>query len=242
MSGKILFLAGLLLLSMHTAAALAAERWRVASVPLDMPLDDTEALDNQALEGLYQGDYGRDMPHNLGGYLGGNVKESGLRESPFDRINTKLKDGRNLELWFSSAEDGHKTFGVHLETPWIEKPTRDFKPALAEVQAAFGKPDLEFSPPESGNSQHVEVFVDRTMPKPRYDTVIARLPKAEGLSKKDANDFWRSDLRNWARLLGPDFRGAIVILGAKKNKLVNEDASLIDLMRARTVFNLDGIE
>ena len=35
-----------------------------------MPMDG--GLDNQALEGLYQGDYGTSMPHNVGGYLGQN--------------------------------------------------------------------------------------------------------------------------------------------------------------------------
>lgn len=243
MTRGIIILAALLML-VQTSAAAAAERWRIVSVPLDMPLDDSEALDNQALEGLYQGDYGRNMPHNFGGYLGGKVKESGLSESPFYRINTTLKDGRKLELWFSSAEDGHKIFGIHLENPWIEKPTKDFKQAIDEVQAAFGKPDLELAPglelapPNSGNFQRIQVFADRTMPRSRYDAVVARLPKADRISKKDADAFWRSDLRDWARILGPDFRGAVVILGVQQNKLIGQQTYLIDLIRALTVFNL----
>ena len=49
----------------HTGAAQAADRMRLASVPLDMPLSDEEALDGQALEGLYWGHYGKNMPYNL---------------------------------------------------------------------------------------------------------------------------------------------------------------------------------
>jgi hypothetical protein len=235
-------LLAVLFLLAHLPAASAAERWRLASVPLDMPLDAAEALDNQALEGLYQGDYGTNMPHNLGGYLGHNVKESGLDESPFYHIDTTLKDGRKLELWFSSESDGRKTFGIHFETPWSEKPTRDFKHALEEVRRAFGQPDLELVPFADRSTQRIQIFVDRTMPKARYDAVLARLPKAGNISKKDLDSFWRSDLRNWARILGPDFRGAIVILNDQNNKLTSEQAYLIDLNRARTVFNLDQIK
>jgi hypothetical protein len=61
----------LLLLS---RAAAAADRMRLVSVPLDVPLEDTEALDNQALEGLYQGDYGKSIKFNVGGYLPDHVK------------------------------------------------------------------------------------------------------------------------------------------------------------------------
>ena len=234
-------LTALLLLAQITIVA-AAERWRLASIPLDMPLDDTEALDNQALEGLYQGDYGTNMAHNLGGYLGGNVRESGLDESPFYHIDTTLKDGHKLQLWFSSESDGHKTFGIHFETPWNDKPKQDFKRAVDEVHSAFGKPDLELVPFAGRSTQRIHIFADRTMPKARYDAVLARLPKAGDISKKDLDSFWRSDLRNWARILGPDFRGAIVILNDQNNKLVSEQAYLIDLNRARTVFNLDQIK
>ena len=58
------------------------------------------------------------MPYNFGGYLGSNVLSSGLDESPFYHIDTVLKDGRTFTLWFSSAADGRKSFGIHLELPW----------------------------------------------------------------------------------------------------------------------------
>src|SRR5262249_35230953 len=122
-----------------------AEHWRLASIPLDMPMDD--GLDEQFLEGLYQGDYGTNLPQNFGGYLGKNVKSSGLTESPFWHIHTVLKDGRELELWFSNAEDGRRVFGIHLETPWAKRPTTDANRILSDAQTAYGKPDLEFGLP-----------------------------------------------------------------------------------------------
>ncbi len=231
-----LLLATAFVLLTNVMAAAAAERWRLASVPLDMPMDD--GLDDQALEGLYQGDYGTHMPHNFGGYLGGNVKSSGLSESPFWRINTVLKDGRLLELWFSSAEDGRKIFGVDLETPWVEKPTADVSRVLSEVQAAYGKADLDLRLPADKGGQQIQVFVDRTVPPERFTAVAARLPAADKMSPKDIDNFWRIDLRELARILGPGFRGVIVITGSDKGKLVSQQTMLIDLARARSVFNL----
>jgi hypothetical protein len=239
MKSKLILMVGLIALLPFARTAAAADRMRVASVPLDVPLADTEALDNQALEGLYQGDYGKNMKLNVGGYLPDNVKSSGLTDAPFKFITTVLKDGRTLQLWFSSAEDGRKTFGVSLETPYIEKPARDFGQALSEIKSVWGNPDLEFSPPEI-KTQQIDVFVDRTMPQERLTAVMARLPKVEQLAPKDRNDFWDTDLRDYARILGGRFRGAIIVANQQNGKLVAEKIMLIDLVRARTVFNLDA--
>ena len=218
--------------------ALAADRRRLASVPLDMPLSDQEALDNQFLEGLYQGDYGKSMPRNLGGYLGGNVKSSGLVSSPYRHIDTVLKDGRRLQLWFSSESDGRKIFGVRLDTPYIEKPTRDYNQAISEIQSAWGKPDLELSPADAKGVQQIEIFVDHTMSGDRLAAVMARLPGADKLPPKDVNDFWDSDLRDYGRILGSRFRGAIAVVNQQNGKLVGEELLLVDMVRAATVFNL----
>ena len=238
MKPKFLWIAILLILTIATAAN-AAEHWRIVSVPLDMPLDDQSALDDQALEGLYQGDYGKNMAHNYSGYIGTNLRSSGLNESPFYRINSTLKDGRDFELWFSSAADGRKTFGVRLNMPWLDEGYKPMTDALKDVETAFGKPDLEFSP-SGRTAQKVLVIADRTMPKDRYNAVVARMPKANQISSKDAESFWNSDLQEFARLLGPDFRGAIMFLNSdlKSDRLVSGTALLVDLARARTVFNL----
>ena len=225
------------------SVASAGEHWRIVSVPLDMPLSDESDLDGQALEGLYQGDYGKNMPHNFGGYIGPNLKSSGLNQTPFYHINSTLKDGRDFELWFSSADDGRKTFGVRLNIPYSDKRNQLVTDAIKEVETAFGKPDLEFSPPATA-TQKILVIADRTMEKARYDAVLARLPKAEQINPKDADSFWEADLDQLARILGPDFRGVIVICNADRasGRMVSGEAQLLDLKRARTVFNLGQIK
>jgi hypothetical protein len=236
--GKI-SLSALLLVSVLSGGGQAAERWRLVSIPLDMPLSDAQALDNQALEGLYQGDYGTHMPHNYGGYIGENLRSSVLNESPFYHIDTTLKDGRDFELWFSSAEDGRKVFGMRLNIPYSDTRSKLLKDAAAEVEAAFGKADLDLSPPDMP-TQRILVIADRTMPKDRYRTVLARLPKADKIGREALDSFWNAELAQFAALLGPDFRGVIVVLNAdpKSGKLVSGSAQLLDLARARTVFNL----
>lgn len=219
--------------------AWAADRLRLVSVPLDMPESDEQALDNQYLEGLYNGDYGKHMPPNYGGYLGDNVRSSGLEESPYYHIDTTLKDGRTLNLWFSSEKDGRKTFGVRTQTPYSEKPaTRSYDNAVKELEAAYGKPDLELTAP-SAPTQHIFVFADSTAPN--YQAVAAAIPKAGQIAPKDVDEFWHCDLRTLARILGPDFRGAIAIFNNDKGKLTSESVELLDLSRARTVFNLDNL-
>src|SRR5262249_45629170 len=154
--------------------------------------------------------------------------------SPFWHIDTALKDGRALQLWFSTAEDGRKIFGIRLETPWADKPGREADRVLADVQSAYGKPDLELGSPSGKSGQRIQIFVDRTMAEQRYAAVKARLPAADKLSPADVDSFWKDDLRTWARILGADFRGAIVITGVENGKLTSQQAELIDLARART--------
>jgi len=230
----------ILLILILSASANAADHWRLVSIPLDMPMDDQFALDGQALEGLYQGDYGTKMPHNYGGYIGPNLKSSGLNESPFYHIDSTLKDNRTFELWFSTMEDGRKVFGVRLTIPYSDKRKELVSEAIKEVEAAYGKPDLELSP-TSMTTQKIIVIADRTLPKEKYDSMVSRLPKAGEIGQKDADSFWNADLRQWTRMLGPEFRGVILVLNAdaKTGKLVSGTVQLIDLERARTVFNLE---
>ena len=52
----------------HSTLAFAADRLRLVSVSRDIAESDQNALDNQYLDGLYQGDYGgTHMSHNFGG-------------------------------------------------------------------------------------------------------------------------------------------------------------------------------
>jgi hypothetical protein len=237
---KPLLVTAIALLALANAASAADTKMRLVSIPLGMPESSDFALDNQFLEGLYNGDYGKNMPHNFGGYLGGNVKSSGLEESPFYHIDTTLKDGRTRELWFSSKNDGRKVFGVQMQMPYSDKPpTKSYASARKELETAYGQPDLELSPPTYAG-QHVTIFVDRNAPN--YQALLSSLPKANQVSGKDADAFWHIDLQTLARILGPNFQGAIVIQTEQKGKLTGETAELVDLVRARTVFNLEDVK
>lgn len=236
---RALALAAVLIVARSTFA-LAADRLRLVSVPLDMPKSTDDALDNQYLEGLYNGDYDTHITHNFGGYLARNVKSSGLQESPFYHIDTTLKDGRTIELWFSSEQDGRATFGIKMSMPWSDKPpTRAYDAAVKELEAAYGKPDLEFTG-STVTTQHIFVFADSSAPN--YQAIAAALPKANQMAPKGADEFWHCDLRTIARILGPDFRGTIAIFNNQNGKLCAEDVELLDLHRARTVFNLDNLK
>ena len=216
----------------------AADRWRILGVPLDMPESDEVALDGQFLEGIYQGDYGTRMPHNYGGYIHGHLKDSLLPELPFYHINSTMRDDRQLELWFSAKEDGRKTFGVEYHQTLEGKAgSKDPATAIKQAEAAFGKPDRTITSP-AVPGQTILLFVDSSLPKDKRDAIVARLPNSQQMAKDDIGKFSRTDLRERARILGPDFRGAIITLYGFKGKVTGIDAELLDLQRARTVFNL----
>jgi hypothetical protein len=70
------------------------------NVPLDMPLD--EPLDGEFLEGIYQEK------------LGDVLRDSVLIDAPIPHIESHFTDNRELQLWFSSAEDGKRVFWARL--------------------------------------------------------------------------------------------------------------------------------
>lgn len=232
-----LLLVNLVVLQLLAGVAAAGGRWRILGVPLDMPEED--ALDGQYLEGIYEGDYGMNMANDYGGYIAGHLKDSLLRELPFHHINSTMKDGRQLELWFSTKADGRKVFGVELHE-FFEDKARSKTPAAAigEVQAAFGKPDRVIES-AAMPGQTILLFTDSNLPKQKRDEVIARLPQAQQMPKEELEQFSRTDLRERASILGPEFRGALVTIYSFKGKVSGIDAELLDLERARTVFNLE---
>lgn len=213
-----------------------SDRWRIASIPLDIPLDSQSALNGQALEGLYQGVYGAKMPHNFGGYIGKSLRSSVLIESPFYHIQSSLQDERKLELWFSSAEDGRRIFGVRLTLPYSKRRKATLEDTIAELRTAFGPPDLTLKSSALA-AQAVLVIADRTVPPERYQAIVARVPEAAATS---IDALWNVELRRYAEILGSEFRGIVATLSSESgsNRLASGSALLLDLKRAGTVFNL----
>jgi hypothetical protein len=231
-----LVLANVIALQLLAGVTAAGARWRILGIPLDMPIE--EELDGQYLEGLYQGDYGTHLQNNYGGYIAGHLKDSLLRELPFYHMNSTMKDGRQLELWFSTNADGRKIFGVELHEVFEGKRARDPAAATRDAEAAFGKPDRVIASP-AVPGQTILLFVDPGLPKEKRDAVIARLPQGRQMPQEDVDKFSRTDLRERVRILGPDFRGAVVTFYGFKGKVTGSDVELLDLQRARTVFNLE---
>src|SRR5208282_6636365 len=157
-----LVLAIVIALQLLAGVAAAGSRWRILGVPLDMPVEDD--LDGQYLEGIYEGDYGTHMANNYGGYIAGHLQESLLRELPFYHMNSTLKDGRQLELWFSTKADGRKIFGVELHEIFEGKKAKDPAAATKDAEAAFGKPDRVIASP-AVPGQTILLFVDPNLPK-----------------------------------------------------------------------------
>src|SRR4029453_7359125 len=120
MKGLILGIAALLA---ATQLAYAEEpRQRVMNVPLDMPLDDS--LDGEFLEGIYQ-----EKLHTL-------LRDSGLFNAPVPHIESHFTDNRELQLWFSSAEDGRRVFWARLSQSLEGKELRP-QDALTNVDATL---------------------------------------------------------------------------------------------------------
>ena len=204
--------------------ALAEEpRQRVMNVPLDMPLDDP--LDGEFLEGIYQ-----EKLHDI-------LQDSVLIEAPIPHIESHFTENRALELWFSSQEDGRRVFWARLSHSFEGK---DVKPesALANFEASFGTPDKIAEVKGELGSYWILLKLDPRLPEARRATILKQLDASFNPTPDQVGDFGLTDLRSRARLLTPDFRGAVFFLTAFKGKVGSMQTDLIDMVRAQTVLNL----
>ncbi|WP_374655274.1 hypothetical protein [Dongia sp.] len=226
-----------LMMTMGAAAAqeppIQASAWRINNIPLDMPLE--AEFNGEFLEGIYQ--------EKLADRLIGSV----LNEWPSYHIATTLKIGKltaqdaqegaeldpvheRMEIYFSSRADGRRAFWIRSRKP-MDAPADAAGTAetLAMIEANFGKPTRIVTRRERPGDAIV-IVAD--------PAAKARLPDPLVLSDADYLDFWSMDLQDRARILGPDFRGAIVLLIAFQGRLQAMQTELIDLGRAQTVFEL----
>jgi hypothetical protein len=218
------FMIGLVALVAASHLALAEEpRQRVMNVPLDMPLD--EPLDGEFLEGIYQEK------------LGDVLKDSVLIDAPIPHIESHFTDNRDLQLWFSSAEDGQRVFWARLAQSFEGK---DLKPAdaLANFEATFGKPDKIAEVKGELGSYWILLKLDPRLPEARRATILRQLDASFTPTPAQIADFGLTDLRSRTKLLTPDFRGAVFFLTSFKGKVGSMQTDLIDMVRAQTVLNL----
>jgi hypothetical protein len=215
---------GLLAFIALSGPVLAEEpRQRVMNVPLDMPLDD--GLDGESLEGIYQEK------------LHGILEDSVLVESPIPHIESRFTENRQLQLWFSSVEDGRRVFWARLTQSFEGK---DLKPedALANFQATFGKPDKVAEVKGELGSFWILLKLDPRLPEARRATILKQLDDAFKPTPPEIAGFGLADLRSRARLLTLDYRGAVFFVTAFKGKVGSMQTDLIDMVRAQTVLNL----
>jgi hypothetical protein len=204
--------------------ALAEEpRQRVMSIPLDMPLND--ALDGEYLEGIYQ-----EKLHDV-------LKDSVLIDAPIPHIESNFTEDRALALWFSSEEDGRRIFWARLSQSFQGKSLQP-EAALANFEATFGKPDKIVEVKGELSSFWILLKLDPRLPEARRATILKQLDASFNPTPDQAGDFGLTDLRSRARLLTPDFRGAVFFLTAFKGQVGSMQTDLIDMVRAQTVLNL----
>ncbi len=204
--------------------ALAEEpRQRVMNIPLDMPLN--EPLDGEVLEGIYQEK------------LGDILRDSVLINAPSPHIESRFTENRSLQLWFSSEGDGRRVFWARLTQGFEGK---DMKPedALANFDATFGKPDRIAELAGEYGSFWILLKLDPRLPEARRATILKQLDASFNPTPSQIADFGLTDLRTRARLLTPDYRGAVFFLAAFKGKVGSVQTDLIDMVRAQTVLNL----
>jgi hypothetical protein len=215
---------GIVALVAASQLALAEEpRQRVMNIPLDMPIE--EPLDGEFLEGIYQ-----EKLHDV-------LKDSVLIEAPIPHIESHFTENRTLELWFSSEEDGRRVFRAHLTQSFEGK---DMKPeaALANFEATFGKPDKIAQVKGELSRYWILLKLDPRLPEERRATILKQLDASFNPTPAEIADFGLTDLRSRAKLLTPDFRGAVFFLTAFKGKVGSMQTDLIDMVRAQTVLNL----
>lgn len=222
---RLLVVLASILIAASSAAMAETPRQRVMNIPLDMPLD--EPLDGEFLEGIYQEK------------LQDVLKDSVLIETPIQHINSHFTEGRVLELWFSSKEDGRRVFWAHL-TQVLEQ-GREITPetALANFEATYGKADRTFESKSGDGGFWLLIRLDPQLPEERRAAILRQLDA--GMPNADAfsiSDFAFMDMRDRVKLIGPDFRGAIYSFGAFKGKVAGLQTELLDMVRAHSVLNL----
>ena len=211
----------------------------------DMPL--TEELDGEFLEGIYQEK------------LNDRLITSVLNEWPVYHIDSTLKVGKGkvgkkdsvagadtdpkneqMQLFFSSAADQRKIFWIRTRKPMNAPADADgTAKSLAMIESSFGKPDRIITDAEMPGDAII-IIVDPQLPADQAQAIKAALPDPMTLSHDDYMSFWSMDLQSRAKILGPNFRGAIVQLFAFQGRVESMQSELLDLKRAQTVLNLSN--
>lgn len=221
---KRVLLAALLVLVAAGSGMAEEPRQRVMSIPLDMPLEAD--LDGEFLEGIYQEK------------LIGELKDSVLIEAPIQHIESSFTENRRLQLWFSAREDGRRVFWAHLTQSFGAGAEQTPESLLANFAATYGKPDVVRTAKGGSSGSWILLKLDPRLPETRRAAMLKQLEAAFNPNAEQIGDFLFLDMRDRAKLLGADFRGALLSFTAFQGKVAAQRIELLDLARAATVLNL----
>ena len=190
---------------------------------LDMPLEAD--LDGEYLEGHFQEKIG---DRRLGGLLTNGRSNTA----------TTLKGERKLELYFSKRRRRRRIFWIRENRP-LNGPNDPTSVDLAVQQAEGGLCAGRSHDRRSDGGGSVILVMPTTACRPDSRTGDAGPdPQPAEAHLGPVLAVLAMDLQERATILGPDFRGAVVMINVFQGKLTNLQAELIDLHRAQTVLNL----
>lgn len=152
---------------------------------------------------------------------------------------------RDLRIWYAPREEGGQSFMIATAA----RVDGNLDLARGGVIEAFGPPTVEFTHADmEARGIHVAdltvdtmLYVDRALPDTQWARIAHRLRTEFNPTGPELFSLTETRLRTLARLLGPDFRGAIVQVsesGWSHDSTVT--TLLLDLKRAQSVFRLEG--
>lgn len=161
------------------------------------------------------------------GPLKAQIADSGTMNVPFNAIQTRLKDGTLLYLYFAPPVENKKLFAVvHIKRYGTEKqPSKlTIESVVKGLERQLGKPVLSLEP---AASMRLLIY-----------TAAGSPPVDPNLTPDSVRDIMFSDYPSRVRLLGTDFKGAIVMIGHEAGKVQMIRQELWDHRLATSVFSV----
>jgi hypothetical protein len=171
-----------------------------------------------------------------------------VQTTPAPYVELVLEPGptgrpRDVRIWYAPREEGGLSFMIATTTHIDGK----LDLARGGVIEAFGAPTMEFTHADmeargirvADLAVNTLLYVDRALPDTEWARIAHRLRNEFNPTGPELFALTNTRLRTLARLLGPDFRGAIVQVsesGWSHDSTVT--TILLDLKRAQSIFRI----
>lgn len=155
----------------------------------------------------------------------------------------KGPNGQTLDVWFAPSDQGGQSFMIKT---WWKSPL-DLVGTRRKLLEIYGEPTLEFTHADMEArglrifdlTLGVLIYIEPALSETERQGVAAQLQERFDPTGDELFGLPGSSVGELARLLGPDFRGAIIQIGESGfGHQSSVQAVLLDLNRARSVFNL----